>query len=133
MRVTSNRGSTWWGNYLDERLARDEIVRYVDHYNGHRPHQALMNFTPTYVHQVNNKTVLLQEERKTLKTAVRERRKAYWLNRENLLPTRIRDNTRTWIRLRSSIIEQIWREGAFEGEGPEKILSQMEATSKVTH
>lgn len=119
------------GNYPDERSAREEIGRYVDHYNSHRPHQALMNFTPAYVHQVNNKTILLQEL-KTLKKAARERRKAYWLNpgkpspdqgqREypNMDPIEIVD-------YRANM------EGVFEGEGPEKVLSQTEATPKVTH
>ena len=32
-----------------------------NHYNHRRPHQALMNFTPSYVHQINNKTLLCQE------------------------------------------------------------------------
>lgn len=67
------------GNYPDERSAREEIERYIAHYNHRRPHQALMNFTPGYVHQVNNKTVLCQE-RQALKRAARERRRLYWLH-----------------------------------------------------
>jgi putative transposase len=66
------------GNYPDERSAREEIGRYMNHYNHRRPHQALMNFTPAYVHQVNNKTMVFQE-RQALKRAARERRRAYWL------------------------------------------------------
>jgi hypothetical protein len=66
------------GNYPDERSAREEIGRYIVHYNTQRPHQALWNFTPAYVHQVNNKTALLQEL-KAMKKAARDRRKAYWL------------------------------------------------------
>ncbi len=69
------------GNYPDERSAREEIGRYIAHYNTERPHQALFNFSPAYVHRVNNKTALLQE-RKGMKTATRERRKEYWINLE---------------------------------------------------
>lgn len=66
------------GNYPDERSAQEEIVRYIDQYNYHRPHQSLMNFTPAYVHQINNKTRVFQE-RQALKRAARKRRRAYWL------------------------------------------------------
>ena len=66
------------GNYPDEPSAHDEIGQYIDHDNHHRPHQALMNFTPAYVHQINNKTRVFQE-RQVLKQAARDRRRAYWL------------------------------------------------------
>jgi putative transposase len=49
------------GSYPDERSARDEIGRYIAHYNTERPHQALWNFTPDYVHEVNNKSEVLAE------------------------------------------------------------------------
>lgn len=67
------------GNYPDERSAREEIGRYIGHYNTERPHQALFNFTPAYVHQVNNKTMLLNELA-AMKKATRGRRKEYWIN-----------------------------------------------------
>ena len=76
------------GNYPDEISAKEEIGRYIEYYNTRRPHQALMNFTPNYVHQVNNKTVLLTEL-KTMKKVARERRKAYWLRPENSLQGRV--------------------------------------------
>ena len=66
------------GNYPDERAAHQEIGQYIDHYNHDRPHQALLNFTPAYVHQINNKTRVFQE-RQALKQAARDRRRAYWL------------------------------------------------------
>src|SRR3989304_4311091 len=47
------------GNYPDEISAQEEIGRYIERYHHHRPHQALTNFTPDYVHRVNNKTALL--------------------------------------------------------------------------
>lgn len=66
------------GNYPDERAAHQEIGQYIDHYNHDRPHQALLNFTPAYVHQINNKTRVFQE-RQALKQTARDRRRAYWL------------------------------------------------------
>ena len=69
------------GNYPDEPSAREEIGRYIAHYNTDRPHQALFNFTPAYVNRMNNKTALL-DELKAIKKATREKRKKYWLNLE---------------------------------------------------
>ncbi len=69
------------GNYPDERSAREEIGRYIAHYNTDRPHQALFNFTPAHVHRMNNKTALL-DELKAIKKETREKRMKYWLNRE---------------------------------------------------
>jgi putative transposase len=70
------------GNYPDETSAREEIGRYIETYNRVRPHQALFNFTPAHVHEVNNKSVLL-EELNAIKRKTRERRKAYWADRSN--------------------------------------------------
>ncbi len=70
------------GNYPDETSAREEIGRYIETYNGVRPHQALFNFTPAHVHEVNNKSRLL-EELNELKRRSRERRKAYGAGRSN--------------------------------------------------
>ena len=65
------------GNYPDEISAREEIGRYIERYHHHRPHQALMNFTPAHVHELNNKSRLMAEL-KEIKRQTRERRKAYW-------------------------------------------------------
>jgi putative transposase len=70
------------GNYPDETSAREEIGRYIETYNRSRPHQALFNFTPARVHEVNNKSMLLQELNE-LKRRTREKRKAYWAERSN--------------------------------------------------
>lgn len=70
------------GNYPDERSAREEIGCYMDFYNRSRPHQALFNFTPAHAHQVNNKSVLLEELRR-MKRTTREKRRAYWVQRSN--------------------------------------------------
>jgi hypothetical protein len=70
------------GNYPDEISAREEIGRYIEFYHESRPHQALFNFTPAHVHQVNNKSALL-EELHAIKRQTRDNRKAYWVQRSN--------------------------------------------------
>lgn len=71
------------GNYPDETSAREEIGRYIEFYNQRRPHQALYNFAPAHVHQLNNKSLLLQEL-KEMKKMTREKRKAYWAQHRNI-------------------------------------------------
>jgi putative transposase len=63
------------GNYPDEISAREELGRYIETYNQIRPHQALFNFTPAHVHQLNNKSTLL-EQLKDLKRKTREKTKS---------------------------------------------------------
>jgi putative transposase len=70
------------GNYPDETSAREEIGRYIETYHQLRPHQALFNFTPAHVHELNNKSVLLAELN-AIKRKTREKRKAYWADRAN--------------------------------------------------
>ena len=70
------------GNYPDEISAREEIGRYIERYHYHRPHQALMNFTPAHVHEVNNKSRLMAELQE-MKRKTREKRKAYWTQNPN--------------------------------------------------
>jgi transposase InsO family protein len=70
-------------NYPDEISAREEIGRYIEHYHHHRPHQALMNFTPAHVHETNNKSRLMAEL-KEMKRQTRERRKEFWMRRSEL-------------------------------------------------
>lgn len=71
------------GNYPDETSAREEVARYIAFYNERRPHQALYNFAPAHVHQLNNKSLLLQEL-KEMKKTTREKRKAYWAERRSI-------------------------------------------------
>jgi hypothetical protein len=68
------------GDYPDEISAKEEIGRYIEHYHHHRPHQALMNFTPAHVHELNNKTRLLAELEE-MKRKTREKRKEFWRQR----------------------------------------------------
>lgn len=70
------------GNYPDEISAKDEIGRYIERYHHQRPHQALMNFTPAHVHEVNNKS-RLWAELKEIKRKTRDKRKAYWKQNPN--------------------------------------------------
>jgi putative transposase len=81
------------GNYPDEQSAREEIGRYIEYYNQRRPHQALYNFTPAHVHQLNNKTALL-EELNEMKRNTRQRRRAYWTEQQKLSQTAIAGGTR---------------------------------------
>jgi putative transposase len=71
------------GNYPDEISAREELGCYIETYNQSRPHQALFNFTPAHVHQLNNKSVLLQELN-DIKRKTREKRKVYWAEKQKI-------------------------------------------------
>jgi len=71
------------GNYPDEISGREELGRYIESYNQFRPHQALFNFTPAHVHQLNNKSVLMQELNE-MKRQTREKRKAYWAEQQKI-------------------------------------------------
>jgi transposase InsO family protein len=71
------------GNYPDEISGREELGRYIESYNQSRPHQALFNFTPAHVHQLNNKSVLMQELNE-MKRQTREKRKVYWAEQQKI-------------------------------------------------
>ncbi|MPZ75448.1 MAG: hypothetical protein GEU77_02905 [Deltaproteobacteria bacterium] len=71
------------GNYPDEISAREELGRYIESYNQSRPHQALFNFTPAHVHQLNNNSALLKELN-DIKKKTRDRRKAYWVEKQKI-------------------------------------------------
>jgi putative transposase len=81
------------GNYPDEQSAREELGRYIEYYNQRRPHQALYNFTPAHVHQLNNKSALLQELNE-MKRNTRQKRKAYWAEQQKSSPAPIAGGTR---------------------------------------
>jgi putative transposase len=68
------------GSYPDEQSARSEIGTYIDSYNMERPHQSLWNFTPAFVHEVNNNTLLL-EKLTQLKYEAKMKRRYYWEER----------------------------------------------------
>jgi putative transposase len=45
--------------YPSEVTARHSVASYIEEYNEQRPHQALWNFTPDYVHRCGNKSLIL--------------------------------------------------------------------------
>lgn len=68
------------GDYPDLQSANEEIGKYINFYNNERPHQALWNFTPAWIHDLNNKTEALCFRRQ-IKNETLLTRKNYWLNK----------------------------------------------------
>lgn len=66
------------GSYPNETIANEEIEKYMKYYNDERPHQSLWNYTPSQVHESNNKTILLEQLR-ALKIKSWTKRKEYWI------------------------------------------------------
>jgi hypothetical protein len=60
-------------SYPSSEIARKSIGEYIEFYNEKRPHQALWNFTPGYVHRVGNKSEILKEYKRKVQI-VKERR-----------------------------------------------------------
>lgn len=69
------------GDYHDYPTAKEVIGEYIDWYNEKRPHQALWNFTPKMVHELNDKTELLRML-KELKRKAWTTRKEFWMERK---------------------------------------------------
>jgi putative transposase len=46
-------------SYPSLEIARNSLANYIRRYNEKRPHQALLNYTPSFVHRLGNKTELL--------------------------------------------------------------------------
>lgn len=67
-------------SYPDLQSAREEINKYIKFYNDERPHQALWNFTPKMVHEINNKTEILKTL-KEMKQKTLNYRKIFWEER----------------------------------------------------
>lgn len=67
------------GSYPDKTSVDQEICGYMKFYNNDRPHQALWNFTPAHVYEVNSKS-LIAKELQELKQNTKERRRDYWLS-----------------------------------------------------
>jgi len=59
--------------YPTVEIARFSLGRYIHYYNEQRPHQALWNYPPGYVHRLGNKSKLL-EQYKTMVQTVKEQR-----------------------------------------------------------
>jgi putative transposase len=69
------------GDYQDEATAREVLGEYIKWYNEQRPHQSLWNFTPLMVHEMNNKTELL-EMLSELKRKTWTKRKEFWMEQK---------------------------------------------------
>lgn len=69
------------GDYQDEETANHEIAKYMNYYCNERPHQSLWNYPPKYVHELNNKTELLNQL-KALKIKCWTERKNYWIQKK---------------------------------------------------
>jgi hypothetical protein len=65
------------GSYPDLTSAEQEIGTYIEYYNESRPHQALWNFAPNYVHEINNKSLIFAELEE-MQFAAKNRRREYW-------------------------------------------------------
>ena len=59
--------------YPSLEIARRSMARYIEQYNERRPHQALWNYTPGYVHRLGNKTKLLQRHKKIIEIVKEQR------------------------------------------------------------
>jgi putative transposase len=63
-------------SYSSIEMARRSLARYIDEYNESRPHQALWNYTPGYVHRLGNKTSLLKQYKQMVQKAKGKRLEA---------------------------------------------------------
>jgi len=59
--------------YPSLEIARRSVARYIEEYNERRPHQALWNYTPDYVHKLGNKTNLLQRHKEIIQIVKEQR------------------------------------------------------------
>jgi len=59
--------------YPSMEIARQSLARYIEEYNERRPHQALWNYTPGYVHRLGNKTLLLRHHKKMVHIVKQQR------------------------------------------------------------
>jgi putative transposase len=59
--------------YPCEATARHSVASYIHEYNEQRPHQALWNFTPGYVHRCGNKSFILNQYRQRVHYAIEQR------------------------------------------------------------
>lgn len=85
MRPTDNcRQERWYRTVKQEEIycyptypsitiARQSLARYIEEYNERRPHQALWNYTPGFVHRLGNKTLLLEQYRRRVRIVKEQR------------------------------------------------------------
>lgn len=68
--------------YVSLESARYSIGYWIDYYNEVRPHQALFGYPPALVHDMGNKTRLLEDYRLNVEKAKRKRRLEWILNNQ---------------------------------------------------
>jgi putative transposase len=59
--------------YPSEEIARSSIAKYIRFYHEERPHQALWNYTPRFVHRLGNNTELLEHHRAMVRIVKEQR------------------------------------------------------------
>ncbi len=73
-RAASGREETCcYPTYPSVEIARQSLARYIEEYNERRPHQALWNYTPGYVHKLGNNTKLLHRHREIIQIVKKHR------------------------------------------------------------
>jgi putative transposase len=68
--------------YPSLQMARSSLGRYIRFHNEQRPHQALWNYTPGFVHRLGNKPEVLLHQRRMVQI-VKERRFQFIVNDKN--------------------------------------------------
>ena len=59
--------------YPTDKIARYSLSKYIHEYNEKRPHQALWNFTPGFVHSLGNKSLVYAHYKEKVKIAKEQR------------------------------------------------------------
>lgn len=60
-------------SYPSIEIARSSLAGYIHSYNEKRPHQALLNYTPGFVHRLGNKTRLLSLYKRSVQVVKEQR------------------------------------------------------------
>lgn len=60
-------------SYPSIEIARSSLADYIHSYNEKRPHQALLNYTPGFVHHLGNKTKLMNLYRNSVQIVKKQR------------------------------------------------------------
>ena len=59
--------------YPTDQIARYSLAKYIHEYNEKRPHQALWNFTPGFVHRIGNRSLIYAHYKEKVKFAKEQR------------------------------------------------------------
>jgi putative transposase len=71
-------------SYPSLEIARGSLANYIRFYNDKRPHQALWNYTPSFVHRLGNKTKLVNLYRRSVQVIKEQRIGSNRLKKEAL-------------------------------------------------